>query len=250
LNRFHEFAEREFEGLAMKTVFIYIALVSASPAWSQESEDPVYCEEPKFAIKNERLSNEAQNLPLVNPEEAKDPEIGRKLASEPGPYGHSELGFRYLSRLFGYTGDFGDKSKVENWIADQELKDYQNKKGLHEAWDQWVVNPVKRLSVPAGPVGKISALAGPDIFFQNRFDQNNFDRCISVQLKVMACENYLGDRKIESGDRVYLAGSGSSRAGCKLVRNPYGFEARRKRELDQQISGVSGNSDVNVKSAR
>lgn len=223
----------------MKILLVYIALVSATPAMAEESEEPAYCEEPKFTIKNEKLTNEAQNLPLVSPEEAKDPQIGRKLASEPGPYGHSELGFRYLSRLFGYPGKFGDKTAVENWLADQELKDYQNKKGLHEAWDQWVVNPAKRLSVPTGPVRDIAAAAGPEVFFRNRFDQNRFDRCISVQLKVMACENYLGDRKIESGDRVYLAASSSSRGGCKLVRNPYGYEARRKRELDDQNSGVS-----------
>jgi hypothetical protein len=251
LNRFHKSAEREFEGLAMKIFLVYIALLTATQAVAEESENPTYCEEPKFSIRNDRLDNEARNLPLVSAEEAQDPQIGRKLASEPGPYGHSELGFRYLARLFGYTGGFGSKAEVENWLADQELKDYQNKKGLHDVWNEWVVNPAKRLSVPIGGVEAIPALAGPEIFFQNRFDQDSFDRCLAVRLKTMACENYLGDRKIESGDRVYFAGGASSRAGCKLVRNPYGYEAKRIRELEEQKSGVSGGkSNVSVKPAQ
>jgi hypothetical protein len=243
-------AEREFEGLVMKIYFVYFLLFTGSLAFAEESEEePKYCDEPKFSIRNNQLVNPAMSLPLVSAEESRDPEIGRKLASEPGPYGHSELGFRYLSRLFGYPGEFGDKSKVEEWLTDQEIKHYNSKRGLRAAWDQWVVNPAKRLAVPPGPVSKIPAMADVDVFFPNRLYQHDFERCVTVQLKVLSCENYLGDRKIEPDDRVYLANSESARSSCKLVRNPYGYEARRLKELQDKMNGNSGVSG-NVRSAQ
>lgn len=210
----------------MKT-FIVLVLLQSQPARAEEY--PAYCGEPDFAIKTVTPKITAEKLSLLNPEESLDPEIGRKLATKPGPYGHSELGFRYLSRLFGYPGNFGDRKKVEDWLADEEIQNFEQKKGLKKAWDQWVTNPVKRLSVPLGPVEKIPQDANASVFFRDRWDQANHARCVSRQIALQLCENYLGDRKPEQGDRVYYAGNFPTQ--CKLVRNPFGYEAARKKEL-------------------
>jgi hypothetical protein len=229
----------------MKALIVVVAL--HSPLALAE-EYPAYCEEPKFVIKTVNTKAKVENLSLISPEESMDPEIGRKLASQPGPYGHSELGFRYLSRLFGYPGTFGDRQKVEDWLAEEEIQNYQQKKGLKKAWDQWVTNPVKRLSVPLGPVNKIPAQAGPGLFFRDRWDQANHARCISRQIALQFCENYLGDRKPEEGDRVYYAGNFPSQ--CKLVRNPYGYEALRKKDLDKPTPARSNASGAAATTAR
>jgi hypothetical protein len=224
--------------MMIKSVF-YLFLAMSSAAWANER--PQYCAKPDFAIMNLSLRNDNQDLPLLNPKEEADPEAGRRLASAPGPYGHSELGFRYLARLFGYKGKFGGQKEVEGWIADKLKNDYIRNQGLAEAWDHWVANPVKRFSVPEGYVTDIPAGAGSEIFFQDAIDQANFSHCVLLTLRIQACYNYLGDRHPQEGDRVYLGNPGSP-AACKLVRNPYGYEARRKRRLD---SGESSGNQIN-----
>ena len=237
----------------LKIIIIYTALLATIPARAEEQEEssrPSYCPEPVFSIRNDRMpASEALNLPLVSEQEAADPEIGRKLATTPGPYGHSELGFRYLARLFGYKGKFGGKDEVEGWLAEQERSDYRAKRGLHQAWEQWVVSPAKRLSVPAGPVSSIPARAGPEIFFRDGADQGSFDYCIAVRLKTMACENYLGDRPPESGDRVKFAMNDAGIVPCRIVRNPYGYETRRLEIYNEKHGGQNNASGIS-RSAR
>lgn len=215
-------------------MFLLLLQLAALPApgWADDLETEAPCPELPFRVMNPPTSEKVMNLPLVNAEEAGDPEAARKLASQPGPYGHSELGFRYLSRLFGYPGEFKGKAQVEEWLMEKEIRNHGTQSGLGALWDHWVVNPAKRLSVPRGRVNEIPANAGPEIFFRSRLDQFNYGRCISTQLQVMACQNSLGDQLLGAGDRVYFGGAGSQ-IRCKVSKNPYGFEAKRKKEIEQ-----------------
>lgn len=203
--------------------FFFIATAQADDA------DNTYCSPPTYKVMNQKIQNRGLELPLLTDREKTDPAAGRKLASEPGPYGHSELGFRYLSRIFGFEGDFGGDSQraVETWLADRSYKNGENDSGALAAWEHWVVEPKKRLSVPRGSLNKISPNAGPEVFFADTADKADFQNCVQNDLSLRACKSFLGDREPEAGDRVYFGNPGTS-AACKLVRNPYGYSARRE----------------------
>ncbi len=221
------------------------------------------CEEPAYTVRSlPQLPGITGKMnPLLSAEEAKDPEAGRSLAAQPGPYGHSELGFRYLARLFGYPGDFqGGQPAVERWVAEQEVNNYLENKGLKQVWEKWVVNAPKRLSVPVGPVRRIPADANPDIFFKNIYEKASLGRCISFDLAELQCENHLGYVNLKKGHVVYF-GKPGGRAPCKahwkgpVQEGPAQSEevvelrkdsvqtrtTRWSRENDSTDSGSSGN---------
>lgn len=202
----------------MKLLICLPALLLALPLLAHAfGEEDNLCEEPAYTVRTlpQRPGITGQMPPLLSAEEAKDPEAGRNLAAQPGPYGHSELGFRYLARLFGYPGDFsGGQPAVERWIAEEETNHYLENKGMRGVWEKWVVNAPKRLSVPVGPVSRIPANANPDIFFSNVYQKASLGRCISMDLAVLQCENYLGYVKLKKGHVVYF-GKPGGRAPCK-----------------------------------
>lgn len=170
-----------------------------------EDEEQKFCDKPKFTMVGALPDYSKVNPSLLNPDEVLDPEIGRKLAIQPGPYGHSELGFRYLARLFGYPGTFEGKDKVERWLAEQEENEYNEKRGLRYIWRRWVVDTKYRLAVPTGPISKIPANANPEIFFNDLYEKMDFSHCVRQEQATLFCQNYFPDQHLVSNVRVTFA---------------------------------------------
>lgn len=171
-------------------------------------EEPKFCEEPSNVILRNDPPDRSKIAPsLLNPEEMTDSEAGRKLASTPGPYGHSELGFRYLARLFGYPHKFEGREKVEAWIAEQEINNRRQKNGLRKIWQKWVVKGEYRLSVPPGAIAQIPANANADIFFKDLYAKGDFSRCVNLEQSLLFCKNYAGGSEFGSSESSAYAGN-------------------------------------------
>ncbi|MGZ3652325.1 MAG: hypothetical protein ACXWR1_19550 [Bdellovibrionota bacterium] len=216
---------------------IWIILLAVAPMASAQ-ERPKYCEEPAFIIRGEPENHaDSPDEEVLTPEERADPALARQLAATPGPYGHSELGFRYLSRMFGYRGGFSERQKVEDWIVHQEAEKHAFKKGLWEVWDHWVVNPSKRLGVPRGRLGRLPADGSPDMFFLDARDRYEYARCVKVELATRLCQNYNGrGREFQEKDVVLFSRStrGGENYGYCQVRIPP-WRRKLERHLEDEF---------------
>jgi hypothetical protein len=217
-------------------------LATASFAADDTADRPKYCDEPEYLIRGEPEKHASpRDEDLLNPEEQADPALAQQLAASPGPYGHSELGFRYLARLFGYPGRFGSQKQIEDWIMLQEAQDPQMKKGLWQVWEHWVVNSPKRLSVPRGPVRELPLDGNPDMFFLDIRDRAAHARCLKVELSAQFCVNYLGrDRPLKPKDMVHYASTpaGADKFGyCTLTEPPWRI-AQEKRDNARAVNGA------------
>jgi hypothetical protein len=205
-------------------------------------ERPHYCDEPIYIMRGEPETHESpRDEELLNAEEASDPDLAQSLAATPGPYGHSELGFRYLARVFGYPGKFTTREAVEAWLVTQEAEGHARKKGLWEVWEHWVVNANKRLSVPRGAVNALPRNGDPDMFFIDNRDRMAHARCVKVEIATKLCENYYGrNRKMMENDVVHFAGTnkGAEKFGyCQVTLPPWRI-AQEKRQAEEWNKGV------------
>ena len=177
----------------MNLPFALLFVATALAAEDDSEPRPQYCEEPKVLIRGEPEKHDSpRDEDILNPEEKGNPELARRLAATPGPYGHSELGFRYLARLFGYPGRFGTKDMVEEWIVLQEAENRSLKQGLWELWEKWAIEGPKRLAVPQGKVRDLPEDANPNMFFLDLRDRLSHANCLKTQLAIQLCWNYSG----------------------------------------------------------
>lgn len=240
----------------MLSLFSLLLIIAGAAA---HAHDEPLCQEPGYKIKAPPVAQAPESVAaLLNPEEAADAESGRKLVAKPGPYGHSEMGFRYLARLFGYPGEFRGREGVERWVAEQEVNRPAENRGLRKLWDRWVVNAPKRLATPVGPVRKIPADGSPEVFFRDLYEKAEHTRCVQQEIATLRCENYLGGRTLQSTDHVYFGraggrgfcaayarGSITNRApDSETVTEEYsmGYKdpSRKVRRVWQSQSGVAG----------
>ncbi|MCO5144317.1 MAG: hypothetical protein M9962_14615 [Oligoflexia bacterium] len=206
--------------MALKNNLFLLAFFSTQIALAEN-----YCEEVDY-IQSSMPMMSAYTGPesLLNEKEKQDPLALQKLASQSGQHGHSELGYRYLARLFGYDGEFREDTNIKDELA---KKNYPLEVGLLEAWDKWVVNAKKRLTVPLGPVDEIPEKAGPDIFFEDVADQLKYTKCIQDEIGTSLCEKYINDgRELGPGDRVSFGLHGNSKI-CKVVHAPWRLEQEK-----------------------
>lgn len=186
------------------SVLLLTALTAGAATWPAPALAKL-CEEPAYKFRSlPRLPGLTAPLPgLLNEEEKGEEGAGRRLSIQPGPYGHSELGFRYLSRLFGYEGEFdGRPETVERWLAEEEVKKPQLNRGLRDRWNRWVVNAPRRLSVPVGPVRKIPNDTQGEALFKDLYEQDELNRCVAMDIAALRCENSTGER-LRAGHTVY-----------------------------------------------
>jgi hypothetical protein len=230
---------------AVKFICVLLLLI---PGFVSAAEGK-YCEPPVYQVRGRSLDIGKVIAPqaLLNPEEVSDPEAGRKLASTPGPYGHSELGFRHLARLFGYPGKFGDKEKVEEWISLEEINNYQVKRGLRQIWQEWVVEGKKRLPVPTGAVAEIPANASAQIFFDDLADLTDHARCVGDALDKKYCENYVGQIWWSAEDRVSFGKPEKGKRVCAYYAGPVNRakqenERKHQSEPTPRLNGAGGES--------
>lgn len=221
------------------------------------AEDPPNCAVPDFKMRAPFVATSPEAIaPLLNADEKGDPGAGRRLVAEPGPYGHSEMGFRYLARMFGYPEEFRGRERVERWIAEQEVNRPAENRGLRKLWERWVVNAPKRLATPMGPVGQIPADGNPEIFFRDLYEKADHSSCVQLDIAKLRCENYLGGRQIQSTDSVYFGRPGG-RGYCAVYAEKKGFEetvteeyamgfkdpVRKVKRVWRSGAGANGGSD-------
>ena len=222
-----------------------ILLLASAPAFAVEDPSdprPVYCEEPNYIVRGEPEAHDSpRDEDVLNPEEAADPAIAQTLAATPGPYGHSELGFRYLARLFGYTGSFSSREKVEAWLSSQEAEHNAAKKGMWKLWEKWVVNPGKRLAVPRVAVSELPRYGDPDMFFLDSRDRAAHSKCLKTELAAQLCQNYEGrGRAFKDADMILYSASskGAEKFGYCQVRLANWRKAQEKHEMKAYLEGA------------
>jgi hypothetical protein len=228
-----------------KTLFLVLFLLPSARALGDPAElRPRYCEEPAFLIRGEPERHESpRDEDVLNAEEMRNPELARALAARPGPYGHSELGFRYLARLFGYPGRFGKREDVEDWLVREEHDHYAQKKGLWNLWDRWVVHAPKRLSVPRGRFSALPVNGNPRMFFLDERDRYAHSRCLKVALASQLCRNYEGrGRELAEKDVVLFPANsrGAERFGYCQVRVPAWRQAIESEEQRAYVERMTG----------
>ncbi|RZA05679.1 MAG: hypothetical protein EOP11_12285 [Proteobacteria bacterium] len=175
------------------------------------------CEEVPYQLRAYPiLRGVATSLPSLLSKEEQATGAGKQISLTPGPYGHSELGFRYLSRLFGYEGDFtGGKESVERWITEQEIKQPRLNHGLSAKWDHWVVNAPKRLGIPQGFVSRMPADGNPDILFAGLKERFEMESCVGMDIASLQCANYLGVPSLKTGHMISF-GKPGGRGVCSM----------------------------------
>jgi hypothetical protein len=156
----------------------------------------------------------------------------KTLAIKPGPYGHSELGFRYLVKFFGYEGDSYEVEDIERWVLQGEYFTNDNRSGTMELWKRWVVEPKKRLSVPVGDVSNLPNAYLTDLYFQGTEDKAKFAKCVSDSLAKATCSSapnlYRGE--MMPNDRLTVSKSSKDgRAHC-LVTVSEGTQLLKERD--------------------
>lgn len=169
----------------------------------------------------------------------------KRLALQPGPYGHSELGFRYLAKFFGYEGESYSVEDVESRILQSEYFTSDNQKGAFEAWKAWVVEPKKRLSVPRGNSEDLPNKQVTNAFFDGLEDKAKFAKCLSDALAKSACSSvsHLYRNQFMPNDRLTVAKSRSEGKVKCLVTLSEGTKILK--EIDVKARrGVSSDSSI------
>jgi hypothetical protein len=233
-------------------IFALIFLTSVS---SFADSNP-YCTESEQHIRNfvikDPLALDEKSL-LRNGESISDL---KTLAIQPGPYGHSELGFRYLVKFFGYEGDSYEVADIERWILQGEYFTNDNRSGTLELWKRWVVEPKKRLSPPVGDVSNLPNAYLTDVYFQGTEDKAKFAKCLSDSLARAACSSapnlYRGE--MMPNDRLTVSKSSKDgRAHC-LVTVSEGTRLLKERDkaaiLDTGRKPAEDQNTLNVKFAK
>lgn len=194
----------------MKRFYLGAALALLGPVHAGAYQE--FCDDPGFVMRANAPLPEESLEPLLSPRERAEPGAVERLFLAPGPYGHNELGFRYLARAFGYDGRNYDRHEVEAWLARRELEDPEFR-GTWELWVRWVREPgvVLRSRVKPG-VARISS------YFRDPLDATAYGACVSSELARLRCENYLG-KKLRPGARVYYAQKDSNRQPCRVHYN-------------------------------
>gem|GEM_PF-3869613 len=165
-----------------------------------------FCEKPDYLVRAP-ASLPSFNLDgLLTRQEKEKAGTLEELFKKPGPFGHSELGFRHLARVFGYQGDFAKPGEVDLWILKREATNSQFK-GSYNLWKKWVREPENALK-PRHPEPEFTS------FFAQPKDAVEFSSCLSTELSRLRCENYIG-RAIEPNSRVYY-GNEKSRSPCSI----------------------------------
>lgn len=214
---------------------------------SVEAEDNPYCTENEQFIRNFVIRDP---LALNEKELLKKGETTadlKTLALTPGPYGHSELGFRYLTKFFGYEGDSYDVEEIERDILSGEYFTNDNRSGAFELWKNWVTQPKKRLSVPSGDVSNLPNSYVTDVFFKDTEDKAKFAKCLSDAMARSVCSSspnlYRGE--MMPYDRLTVSKSSKDgRAHC-LVTVSEGTRLLKERDKAQIQSTIPANKNKN-----
>lgn len=185
--------------------FCWRALALLLPATAAFGEGK-FCEPPDYLVRAPASLPSFELESLLTRQEKEKPGSLEELFRRPGPFGHSELGFRHLARVFGYKGSFGKASEVELWIVKREATDTLYR-GSYALWKKWVSEPETALK-PRHPEVEFTS------FFTQPKDSVEFSSCLSTELSRLRCENYIG-RVIEPGTRVYY-GNEKSRSPCSV----------------------------------
>lgn len=168
-----------------------------------------YCEDPGFVLRAPAPLPPDDLTKLLTSREKIEPGGFERAFLEPGPYGHGELGFRYLARAFGYPGKDLSRRAVESWLAERELKDPEFK-GTWELWVKWVREPKVLLRSRQKPVD--SSLGS---YFRDPLDAAAYGACVAGELARKRCENFLG-KELLPKTRVYFAQTQTSRQPCRV----------------------------------
>jgi hypothetical protein len=170
-----------------------------------------FCPEPDYTVRAPAPLPDSDLSTLLDEDERARPGAFVSLFEKPGPYGHNELGFRYLARAFGYPGPYRSRYDVETWLAEREALNPEYR-GTYALWKKWVREPVTRLRSQGAPrdhsVGS---------YFDDPVDSVQLGRCLATDLAKMRCENSIG-APIEAGARVYY-GRKTSRKPCAVHYN-------------------------------
>jgi hypothetical protein len=127
---------------------------------------------------------------LLNESEKGIPGVTERLMAQPGLYGHSEFGFRYLSRLMGFTGEFVNPKVTEFIILSRAIKD-PSFKGTDLLWKEYVQEPKLFLNpFSLSDAGKDPG--NPDLLFDQPLDRVEFEHCVSMAYFRSRCEAQIG----------------------------------------------------------
>lgn len=189
-----------------------LAVAAAALASPRAHAFKEYCEDPGFVMRAKAPLPEEDLAALLNKEERADPRSFFRLFAKEGPYGHNELGFRYLARAFGYPGKDFERHAVERWLAEREYHDPEFK-GTWELWVKWVREP--RVVLRSHEKPGSARLAS---YFREPLDAMSYGGCVSADIARMRCENFLG-KKLRAGARVYYAQNESNRQPCRIHFN-------------------------------
>jgi hypothetical protein len=189
----------------MQIILFALALLSPLSSFAAGK----FCDPPNYVVRAPASLPDMELDSLLSRKERENPASLPALIQTPGPYGHSQLGFRFLARAFGYKGDTSEPDKVELWLAEREYKDPQYHGSL-ELWEKWVREPEYKLKPRNEGTSLIS-------FFNKPGDALEYSACLATDLARNRCENY-SSKKIIEGARVYY-GKESSRSPCAIRYN-------------------------------
>ncbi len=234
----------------MKALLILAFFIPSAAQADIIDDQEDFCEPPKYTMKSmpSNGNGSSEQLKLLSDKERADPELAKAVFATPGGYGHSELGIRYLSRIFGYSADFnaGTKDKVELWLADQEGNKDPAFAGMHKLWEKWVMDPEHRLEVPRGNFSALPADGDPKAFFSHPFAKMKYVACVRNDVAKLMCENSMNNgRKLEEGDAVYFAKSGG-RAFCHVPVPAW----KKQREQNEELRRYGGGNAAPADSAK
>ncbi len=195
--------------MKLQAVWLGSALALLGSGTSSFAEGK-FCDPPDYIVRAPASLPESDLSSLLTKEELARPGAVSELLKKPGAFGHSELGFRYLARAFGYQGSWANPEKVELWVAEREYKDPYRFQGTMKLWEKWVSDA----EYPLVPVKEGDSL---HVFFKEPLEAQEFAGCLATDLARQTCENY-STRKILPGARVYF-GKASSRSPCAIRYN-------------------------------
>jgi hypothetical protein len=225
-------------------MLFYLLMLSFNHFTATADSNP-YCTESEQQIRNfvirDPLALNEKEL-LKKGESAADLQ---RLALTPGPFGHSELGFRYLAKFFGYEGSSYDVNEIERDILRGEYFTNDNRSGAFSLWKSWVVEPKKRLSVPSGDVSSLPNAYVTDVFFENTEDKAKFAKCLSDAMARSVCASSpnLYRRELMPNDRLTVAKSSKDgRAHCLVTLSAGTKELKERDKPKVQKS----NTPVNI----
>lgn len=191
--------------------FILVFLFINSAAASEES----FCPEPKYVMRSAAPMPKGEELNLLTEEEKNDPKSAYRLSNTRGPYGHSELGYRFLARLFGYPGAFSSAREVEHWLEKRNARDHEYR-GSTKIWEKWAKEERKRLRANSSSQFE-DFKDDPAVLFSDDREMYSYSECVSRDLAELRCENHIGTT-IKAGARVAFV-SGNGRGPCAVYHN-------------------------------